>query len=218
MTLDIDQNHTYVATSCGDVSRGVAPVLTGEVLSRKIVMTKDGSQWNAVHVTQIPGEDYSLGASVSFLTLYEFTKDFIGYVNDTELYEQEITLAKTTKNDLMKSLDDLLPNYGAYWTLWEEQEPDDIAEVFGGLPTEHDAVVEIYSPPRLVEEAAKRGLRANLSVDLMTGFDLKDRQQRTWLKEELHRRRPKLLTTTPPCTKFSPLQNLRPYPQRLETE
>ena len=118
MTLDIDQNHTYVATSCGDVSRGVAPVLTGEVLSRKIVMTKDGSQWNAVHVTQIPGEDYSLGASVSFLTLYEFTKDFIGYVNDTELYEQEITLAKTTKNDLMKSLDDLLPNYGAYWTLW----------------------------------------------------------------------------------------------------
>ena len=217
-TLDIDHSTTYVATSCGEVAPGVAPVLTRSILSRKVVMTNDGSQWNAVHVTTVPGEDYQLGARVSYLTLYEFTKDFIDYLSDAELYQHEVTLAKSTKNDIVKNLDGLLHNQSAYWTLWEEQEPDDIVEIFGGLVNENDAIVEIYSPPRLVEAAAKRGLKASLSVDLVTGHDLSQASQRKSLREELHRRRPKLLTTSPPCTKFSPLQNIRPHPERLQEE
>ena len=47
-------------------------------------------------------------------------------------------------------------------------------------------------------------------------MDHKDQQE--WVRQELRRRRPRLLTTTPPCTKFSPLQNIRQRPERLTEE
>lgn len=38
------------------------------------------------------------------------------------------------------------------------------------------------------------------------------------MKNEIRRRKPKLLVTLPPCTKFSPFQILRPNPEMLEQE
>ena len=34
-----------------------------------------------------------------------------------------------------------------------------------------DDVVEIFSPPRLVPQCVKRGMRASLSVDVKTGYN-----------------------------------------------
>lgn len=59
-------------------------------------------------------------------------------------------------------------------------------------PDDHEIVAEIYSPPRLV------GLKARDEV-----------------RDQLRQRRPRLLVVSPPCTKFSQLQNLRRHPERL---
>eukprot|EP00438_Fugacium_kawagutii_P011007 Skav220594 [mRNA] locus=scaffold2744:89020:94746:+ [translate_table: standard] len=91
-------------------------------------------------------------------------------------------------------------------------------EVYGSLVDTEDAIVEIYSPPRVVAAATMRGLRASLSVDLDTGYDLSQPHVRQDVRRQLQQRRPRLLVTSPPCTKFSPMQNIRAYPERLAEE
>ena len=219
-TLNVDVPNTYVATGCGDVVSGVSPVTTAPIISRRLVLTKFGAgPWNAVNVTNVPGETYYLGQH-NYLVKYEFNSDFVSYMVNAE-FENEVTLTRAQKNELSGSLDGLLGDLSVYWQLWEQHasEPDDIAEVFGSLDgSQADDVVELYSPPGVVAAAAARGLKADLSIDLVTGYDLNKPQVRRQIREELRQRRPKLLVTSPPCTKFSPLQNLRPYPGQLEEE
>ena len=120
--------------------------------------------------------------------------------------------------ELLGALDEMLGEHQAYWSFWEAEEPDDVVEIYGGLPNITDTVAELYSEPRVVKEAAARGLKASLSVDLKTGYDLLSKETKNNVRAELRRRRPRLLVTSPPCTKFSQLQNLRPYPERLQEE
>lgn len=66
-------------------------------------------------------------------------------------YERELTLTKGLKTELNKSLDHLLVEQGTYWTLWRE-ETDDVAEIYGSVGINHEAVAEVYrclstSPP-----------------------------------------------------------------------
>ena len=149
----------------------------------------------------------------------EFNQDFVDYVVDTE-FENEVTMSKSLKAELSSNLDGMLGDLTTYWTLWDQtvEAPDDIAEIYGSLQNTNDAVVELYSPPRVVAAAAARGLKADFSVDLCTGFDLSKAQDRQQVRQELQRRKPRLLVTSPPCTKFSPLQNLRENQELLEEE
>lgn len=71
-----------------------------------------------------------------------------------------------------------------------------------------DDFVEIYSPPRLVPECVKRGLRATLSVDLATGYDLSKQSTRMLVKHEIRARRPRALGLSSPCTMFSELNRM----------
>ena len=71
-----------------------------------------------------------------------------------------------------------------------------------------DDFVEIYSPPRLVPECVKRGLRATLSVDLATGYDLSKQSTRMLVKHEIRARRPRALGLSSPCTMFSKLNRM----------
>jgi hypothetical protein len=71
-----------------------------------------------------------------------------------------------------------------------------------------DDLVEIYSPARMVVEAKKRGLRANLSMDLFTGWDFLDADTRVQAMQQIKAKRPKVLMMSPPCTWFSGLMNL----------
>ena len=218
-TLDVDWNHTYVTIGYGEGVKGVMPVVTKPIISRRIILTKCGDvPWCAVDVTTVPSTDYHFGCEVNYLVLYEFMAEFLDYMVDTE-FEHETTLPRSSKVELSKQLDEMVGDLTVYWTLWESHyEPDDIVEAFGNFQDKNDTVVEIYSPPRVVEAAAARGLRADLSIDLTTGYDLNNGQVRQQVREEVRKRKPRLLVTTPPCTKFSLLQNLRRYPERLDDE
>ena len=209
-TLKVDCCNTYVAIGYGDCVQGVSPVTTSSVVSRRVTLTKnDGDPWNAVDVTYVPGETYDLGMPVHYVVLYEFDPDFVNYLTDAE-FETETSLPRSDKLEISKSLDEILGDLTTYWNLWEQDgEPDDIVEVFGSLPNTNDAIVELYSPPRVVKAAAARGLKASLSIDLSTGYDLSKPEDRDRVRAELKQRRPRLLVTSPPCTKFSMLQNLR---------
>ena len=200
-TLDIEQNHTYVTIGNEECVKGIMPVLTSPVISRRVILTRNiVIHWCAMDITNVPGNNYNFGYSMNYVVLYKFTSDFSDYMVDVA-FEQETTLAKTSKTELSNSLDDILGDLSTYWTLWETNpEPDNIVDI---LQTKNDALVKLYSPPRIVEAAVTRGLRANLSIDLSTDYDLSLAQGRQHVKDEIRRRKPKLLVTSPPCTKFS---------------
>ena len=217
-TLELDVASTYVTTGCGECVKGVAPVSTWPTISRRVILTHNGEAWNAVSVSSVPGDNYFLGGNVHYLVLYEFMSDFLDYLVTAEC-DMEVTLTKPMKAEINQGLDDLLGDQTVYWNLWAEEETtDDVAEIYGSLQDTNDAIVELYSPPRVVEEARRRGLRAELSVDLCTGYDLKDSETKEHVRKELSRRKPKLLVSSPPCTKFSPFQNLRKNWEDFEGE
>ena len=68
-------------------------------------------------------------------------------------------------------------------------------------------VLEVYSPERTVRYARKVGMRAELSIDLLTGWNLLDLDVRMRVVREIKVRRPKVLMMSPPCTWFSGLMN-----------
>jgi hypothetical protein len=70
-----------------------------------------------------------------------------------------------------------------------------------------DDLVEFFSPPRLVPIARISGLKAELSCDLQTGWDLMMESHQRRALAELHRRRPVVLVVSPPCTLWSPLMD-----------
>ena len=74
--------------------------------------------------------------------------------------------------------------------------------------TLQDDFLEIYSPPRMVPVAAALGLRANLSIDLNTGWNLSYNDDRLRVMIALKSRRPKMVWTCCPCTMLSCIQNL----------
>eukprot|EP00913_Durusdinium_trenchii_P018599 g17477.t1 len=144
-----------------------------------------------------------------YTVLYEFMPDFIDYLKEAP-FENELTMTKDVKTELNNSLDSMLGEQATFWEMWDTTEgTDDVVEIFGGLQNDDDMIVELYSPPRVVEAARARGLRASLSIDLVTGYDLRLAADKDRVREEIRKRKPRLLVTSPPCTKFSTMQHLR---------
>ncbi len=67
-------------------------------------------------------------------------------------------------------------------------------------------VAEVFSPPRVVEEAKKQGYSGGGSYDLITGWDLSKAEDRKAMWRHLAKDRPTLLVLCPPCGPFSILQ------------
>ena len=67
-----------------------------------------------------------------------------------------------------------------------------------------DDVMEVFSPPRILEHTAALGLRGDLSVDFATGWDLCLEQRRANLLTQIVRRRPKIVFLEPPFAPGSP--------------
>ena len=217
-SLKVDVKHTYFSSRSGRTLRGVSPVSTRSIVNRRIILTQfERGLWNAAEVSNVPGNDYDFGHPTDYVVLYEFNHEFTDYLIDAE-FENEVTLSKSLKAELLTHLGKALGEQTAYWNLWETEEHDDIVEIYGILQNKADDIVELYSEPRIVPVAAARGLRAELSIDLATGFDLNKEEDRQEVREQLQKRKPKLLVACPPCTKFSPLQNLRLHPERLAEE
>ena len=74
-------------------------------------------------------------------------------------------------------------------------------------------MAEVYSPPRIVTVAEAAGLRGGFSLDLTTPYmgerwDFTKKSCREKAMELVRQDKPYLLIGSPPCTKFSILQNL----------
>ena len=73
-----------------------------------------------------------------------------------------------------------------------------------------DHVAEVFSPPRIVPVAKQQNLRASLSIDLVSGWDLLTPagQDRAWAS--IRGKSPLVVILEPPCSMFSRLQNANP--------
>ena len=65
-----------------------------------------------------------------------------------------------------------------------------------------DDILEVYSPERMAIEARKLGLKAELSIDLLTGWNLLDIEVRARVVQEIKARRPKVLMMSPHAPGF----------------
>ena len=70
------------------------------------------------------------------------------------------------------------------------------------------AVGEVYSPPRVSKEGEKKGIPRATCFDLLTGWDLSRPEHVKKMWQTLKKERPKLLVICPPCTAFTPVQEL----------
>ena len=77
-------------------------------------------------------------------------------------------------------------------------------------------VAELYSPPRVTEEAKKFGLSAGAAFDLTTGWDFRLERDRNLAKEYVRTHKPKLVIGSPMCTMFSVLQRLSPWTEEKQ--
>ena len=77
-------------------------------------------------------------------------------------------------------------------------------------------IAEVYSPPRVAAEAAKRGLTAGESMDLTTGWDFRLQEHRAQARKYVKENEPKLLIGSPMCTMFSTLQNLSEWSEEKQ--
>ena len=73
---------------------------------------------------------------------------------------------------------------------------------------EQVTVSEVFSPPRIATEAARQGLAAGTSFDLVTGWDLHDPNSRKEMWKQLRKEKPELIVICPPCKMFWVLQEL----------
>eukprot|EP00959_Pyramimonas_sp_CCMP1952_P425422 8911504-Pyramimonas_sp.AAC.1 len=65
------------------------------------------------------------------------------------------------------------------------------------------AFIEVFSPPRLANAAARAGLECLGSWDLETGWDFRKASDRARAREAIRRQKPEMLFLEPPCRVFS---------------
>eukprot|EP00435_Cladocopium_sp_Y103_P071135 s185_g36.t2 len=70
------------------------------------------------------------------------------------------------------------------------------------------AISEVFSPPRISTCAKDKGLKVGACYDLQTGFDLLKPAEKQRMWDGLTEDDPELVTCSPPCTPFTPIQEL----------
>ena len=71
-----------------------------------------------------------------------------------------------------------------------------------------DDVAEVFSMPRVVPEAAKRGLKGTKSYDFGAGWNFLNASHRKQCIEEIKQSSPRVLLVSPPCAMYSAWQRL----------
>ena len=72
-------------------------------------------------------------------------------------------------------------------------------------------LTEMFSPARVVEACKRHGLVRGESFDLRTGYDLTNDTTQRHVKTQIEKSGTVLVICSPPCTKFSQLQELNLY-------
>ena len=77
-------------------------------------------------------------------------------------------------------------------------------------------LMELFSEPRVAQWCSEHCLKAGISVDLKTGWDLHRRDHQELVLEYVRKNKPMMIVGSPPCTMFSALQNLTPWSAERE--
>ena len=88
-----------------------------------------------------------------------------------------------------------------------EQPPPVVLSALRAPPGSAD-ICEVFSPERVCARCTRHGLVAGSSFDLHTGYDLSKYKVQREVEAKIDAEQPELLIGSPPCTKFSILQNL----------
>ena len=75
-------------------------------------------------------------------------------------------------------------------------------------------ISEVLSPPRVLMQGMKIGLRAGSSMDLLTGWNFELKADRDRAIRQIDEEQPVLVIRSPPCTYFSMLQDLNKFNMR----
>ena len=87
-----------------------------------------------------------------------------------------------------------------------------LSELYALQPKQLKTIAEICNPNRFGKYADLFGLRSGQAFDLELGWNLLDRKQQSYVRSYILTEKPGLVVLSPPCTKFSMLQNLS-YPK-----
>ena len=87
-----------------------------------------------------------------------------------------------------------------------------LSEIYALQPKQLKTIAEICNPNRFGKHADVFGLRSGQAFDLELGWNLLDRKQQSYVQSYISTEKPGLVVLSPPCTKFSMLQNLS-YPK-----
>ena len=87
-----------------------------------------------------------------------------------------------------------------------------LSELYALQPKQLKTIAEICNPNRFGRHADVFGLRSGQAFDLELGWNLLDRKQQSYVRSYILTEKPGLVILSPPCTKFSMLQNLS-YPK-----
>ena len=82
-----------------------------------------------------------------------------------------------------------------------------LSELYALQPKQLKTIAEICNPNRFGSHADVFGLRSGQAFDLELGWNLLDRKQQSYVRSYILTEKPGLVILSPPCTKFSMLQN-----------
>ena len=97
---------------------------------------------------------------------------------------------------------------GEQQTTVDREGVDEDAMAIGAIRETGIDIMEMFSPPRVTEYAARFGLRSGEAMDLKTGWDFSRKEHRESAREYIENMKPNLIIGSPECTMFSSLQNL----------
>ena len=114
-------------------------------------------------------------------------------------------MSRGGEEDMTEWLDELVRISG---------ESHDSVMILEEPPGKPDDVMEIFSPPRVVTVARKRGLTGKWSVDKLVtrpdgqAWNLYDRKHQKEVLEIIEEEKPGLVIGSPPCSWYSRIMNL----------
>ena len=79
-------------------------------------------------------------------------------------------------------------------------------------------ISEVFSPPRVVMQGLKIGLKAGSSMDVLTGWDFNSESDRNRAMRQLDEEKPMLLIGSPPCAYLSTLQEPNKFNMRHDEQ
>jgi hypothetical protein len=157
--------------------------------TRRTIFQLGDEGWNMLDQTRRVYDSYDLAGPTDVVVAYEMEPEAVSYLMLNDLGEETTTLTTKERKQLEASVQQLCPD-DQVWLARQRQ------------ATRHH-VVELFSPPRVAKAAAARGLIAEHSLDLLTGYDLEKKEVKKQASAIVEEADPWLLVTSPPCDQFS---------------